>query len=195
MRYMILTFLLMITGCEQKATEPTQPIVSMQMLSETSDEVRLLQKTVDLPQVVGWQEWDKVYRLQFEDQTLYVLPLEAEDEARCVIAKAEGTTISYYLIGLGVAEEDDDSLFSGWLWFYDLETGFRCLTRRFLAGVLVGTDLPTTNGTMMKPNKKDANCLIDNSVTAPPLPARFYQLSWEERLERLAPYFLQLQSC
>lgn len=193
---MVLIFLLFLVGCGHTPSIPEQTDIVLLHINAESVEAQRLHRAINLPEIVGWQEWNQLYCLQSDSDTLYILPLEAEDEVRCVIASREDEVVSYYLIGFGVAEEDADNHFSGWVWLYDLQRGTRSLTRRFRSDQLLTSDLPSLGDQLIAPaNASQQWCLTQSSVMPPPLPARFYQLPWSERLERLAPYLLQLESC
>ena len=189
-----LTFLL-LSACSQNLSQPKVYQPTVQPVAMTADHRQLQQRLSMLPQILGWQEWDRLWEVQSNDQRLLVVPLEAEDEARFILIDLDQTSVSVCILGFGVAEEAGDPDFSGWLWLYDLETGMRNLSRRYVSGVLTSSDLPPSDSRLLLPLTANQDCLVTSTVAPPPLPANFYQLEWQTRLERLAPYLLSLTDC
>lgn len=138
--------MLLLLGCSSPSTQPSMPHDVIQRVSRSDQHlITLLDSGLNdsLSSMLGWRDFDHSYLISHDarQQTL-LIPLEADDEIRFMVCMFRDHEL-VALTAIGWSETDWFSparaetlaQFEGWLHYYDVSTGMRCLSRYYEGSV------------------------------------------------------------
>lgn len=209
MRWCWLFFGLLLAGCGRVATKP-QPVPKIFPADHTHALVKSFLTSADhdsLASLLGWQDPDYSFVIdEGRGKSLLLVPLEAEDEIRWLTVMFDHGRITG-MMALGLAETSDfvparadTAAFEGWLFLYDLGTGYRNIATYREGETLWELQEyrpPSYLAIDMLRQPELWGCLVNLCVEpVGGLRARvFLEREWSEQVKQIAPVLPQFLYC